>query len=180
MTTPCLLDAWSMHETELLGFLRHHLPGGAEAQDLLHDVFLKATRQGARLCAVRNPRAWLFEVARNTLIDHLRRNRNGVPLPDDLVAAEAPETPAVDALTTCLPRVLAELSAEDSEAIRLCDLEGMTQARFAELTGLSLPGAKSRLQRARQRLRVRLIEGCRVEFDESGRICSFVPRPPRG
>lgn len=61
-----------------------------------------------RFCAVQNARAWLFEVARNTLADRLRVARDTVDLPDDL-AAPAIETDTVDSLTACLPRVLSEL-----------------------------------------------------------------------
>ena len=46
-----------------------------QADDLLHDVFLKACQQGEAFCAVGQPRAWLFEVARNTFLDHCRRQR---------------------------------------------------------------------------------------------------------
>lgn len=73
MTVPCLLAAWSAHETELRRYLRHRLADPDEADDLLHDLFLKACRQGEAFCAVEQPRAWLFEVARNTFLDHLRR-----------------------------------------------------------------------------------------------------------
>ena len=54
----------------------------------------------------------------------------------------------------------------------------MTQKTFAERQGLSLPAAKSRVLRARSRLRAQLSEACRLEFDEQGKVCSFVPRPP--
>ena len=56
----------------------------------------------------------------------------------------------VDLLSHCLPRVLSELSPEDREAIVFCDIQGVTQRAFAERLGLSLPAAKSRVQRARQ------------------------------
>ena len=46
------------------------------------------------------------------------------------------------------------------------------------LKGLSLPGAKSRVQRARQRLRERLASACQVRLDVEGQVCCFVPRPP--
>jgi len=177
MTVPCLITAWNRLETELLNFMRHRLDDASEAEDLLHDVFLKAWAQGDKFCSVVNPRAWLFEVARNTLIDHGRRIRNEVALPDDIPAIE-PELLAVDGLASCLPRVLSELSVEDREAIQRCDLEGMPQAVFAELKGLSLPGAKSRIQRARQRLRARMSTACQVRLDEAGHVCCFVPRPP--
>lgn len=183
VTVPCLLDAWSAHEAELLRYLRHHLRQPGEAEDLLHDLFLKAVRQRERFCAVGNPRAWLFAVARNLVIDNARRTHASVPLPDDL-AAPAPDLasedgPApVDLLSACLPRVLGELAAEDREAIERCDIGGMTQQAFAELEGLSLSGAKSRVRRARQRLRAQLLRACQVQLDEHGRVCCFVPRPP--
>ena len=177
MTVPCLLAAWSAHEAELRRYLRHCLADRDEADDLLHDLFLKACRQGEAFCAVSQPRAWLFEVARNTVLDHLRRRRPTLPLPPDLAATEPAEAP-VDQLAQCLPRVLAELSPEDREAVSLCDLGGMSQAAFAELKGLSLPGAKSRVQRARQRLREQMLAACQVKLDGAGQVCCFVPRPP--
>ena len=129
MTVPCLLAAWSAHEAELRRYLRHRLADPDQANDLLHDVFLKACQQGEAFCAVGQPRAWLFEVARNTFLDHCRRQRPTLPLPPDLAATEPAEAP-VDQLAQCLPRVLAELSPEDREALSLCDLGDMTQAAF--------------------------------------------------
>lgn len=84
----------------------------------------------------------------------------------------------LDDLAQCLPRVLAELSEADRLALTLCDIEGQPQQILAERLGLSLPGAKSRLQRARVRLRQRLVTACQVQFDDSGQVCRFTPRPP--
>lgn len=171
----CLTTAWTSYEPELRGWLRHRLGNPAEADDILQDLFLKALRQGDRFCSVQNARAWLFEVARNTLADRLRVARETVELPEDLAApAEEPET--VDALTACLPLVLSELSAEDREAITLCDLQGMPQAEFAVAKGLSLPAAKSRVQRARQRLKQHMSQVCQVQLDNAGHVADFVPR----
>jgi RNA polymerase sigma-70 factor, ECF subfamily len=174
----CLSNAWVRHEAELRRFLRHRAGTDAEGDDLLQEVFLRALRQPNGLCGIDNPRAWLFHVARNLLIDRLRLAKEQVPLPDDL-AAEPEMAPApVDSLTQCLPRVLAELSPQDREAITLCDIEGMTQRDYAQRLGLTLPAAKSRVQRARIRLRERMTEVCQVRFDEAGEVSGFVPRPP--
>ena len=175
LTTNCLRTAWRTHEPELRGWLRHRVGNPAEADDLLQDLFLKALRQGERFCSVRNARAWLFEVARNTLADSLRVSRATVELPDDL-AAPLDETDTVDRLTACLPRVLSELSSEDREAITLCDLQGMAQADYAAAKGLGLSAAKLRLQRARLRLKQRMTQGCQVQLDDAGRVQDFVPR----
>ncbi|MGI9133921.1 MAG: sigma factor-like helix-turn-helix DNA-binding protein, partial [Rhodoferax sp.] len=78
----------------------------------------------------------------------------------------------------CLPRVLSELSPSDREAVDLCDLEGLSQAQYAAKVGLNLSAAKSRLQRARQKVRDRMTQACQVKFDGIGRVQDFVPRPP--
>lgn len=173
----CLMTAWHQNEAELRGWLRHRLGNTVDAEDMLQDLFIRAMRQGERFCAVGNARAWLFEVARNALIDRLRVRREMVELPADL-ASPSDETSTVDSLVACLPRVLSELSPEDREAITLCDLEGMPQDEYARRAGLSLPGAKSRVQRARRRLRERLSVACQVRLDAEGQVSDFVPRPP--
>ena len=178
MSPPCLLDAWSAHEAELRGYLRHRLGDEQEAQAALQDIFLKALRQGRRFCGVENARAWLFQVARNALADRLRAHREHLPLPEDLPAPENQAMAPLDDLAQCLPRVLAELSEADRLALTLCDIEGQPQQLLAERLGLSLPGAKSRLQRARVRLRQKLVTACQVRFDDNGQVCCFTPRSP--
>lgn len=172
----CLDIAWKQHAAELRSWLRHRLAQPQDVDDMLQDLFMKALRQGNKFCSIQNARAWLFEVARNALADRLKLRRDMVDLPDDLMAAgDEPET--VNALTACLPRVLSELSDVDREAIALCDLEGMSQADYAAHAGLHLSAAKSRLQRARQRLRDRMTIACQVRFDGTGHVEDFVPRP---
>jgi RNA polymerase sigma-70 factor (ECF subfamily) len=96
-----------------------------EAEDLTQEVFLKALRQGARFCEVRNRRAWLFEVARNALTDRLRLKRDLVDLPEDLPELRE-EPPPVDALADCLPAPWRPCPRRSARPYR-CDLEGMTR-----------------------------------------------------
>jgi RNA polymerase sigma-70 factor (ECF subfamily) len=173
----CVTQAWEKHETELRRFLRHRTGNDAEAEDLLQETFLRALRQSNGLCGIDNPRAWLYTAARNLLIDRLRLSKDQIPLPEDLAAAPEDSPPPIDGLSQCLPRVLSELSEQDREAITLCDIEGMTQQSYARHIGLSLPAAKSRVQRARVRLKARMSEACQVKFDAEGLVSSFVPRP---
>ncbi|MEI7613735.1 MAG: RNA polymerase sigma factor SigZ [Betaproteobacteria bacterium] len=174
----CLTRAWRLHKNEIRGFVAHRLGNTAEADDLLQEVFLKGLLQGKAFCSLNHPRAWLFHVARNLLVDHLRLSREQVPLPDDLCAEAESSFEPVDILTHCLPRILSELAPEDREAITLCDLNGLSQQAYATRLGLSLPAAKSRVQRARQRLQSQLVKACQVKFDEAGKVCCFIPRPP--
>ncbi len=171
----CILQAWQRHERELRRWMYARVDNREDADDLVQQVFEKALLQGKRFCSVDNARAWLFRVAKNTLIDWRRTHRESIDLVDSL-PAEQPEYDAVDELSECLPRVLAELPPQDREAIVHCDLNGMPQARFARLKGLTLAGAKSRVQRARRRLRQTLERNCQVRRDETGKVCCFVPQ----
>lgn len=177
MPAASLKHAWQQHQAELRGFLVHRTANPGDADDVLQEVFLKALSQGNAFDQLENTRAWLFHVARNLLVDRLRLRKDQMPLPDDLCAEPDPELLPVDKLSQCIPRVLSELSAQDREAILFCDLRGMSQKDYAEYLGLTLPAAKSRVQRARQRMQAQMVKACQVRFDEAGKICCFVPRP---
>ena len=176
MAFDCVLVAWRNHESEIHGYLVNHLGDVHLAEDLLQDTFLKAMRQGESFCSIENPRAWLFQVARNALIDQGRRLKPQEALSDALAAPIPEERDPVDALDGCLAKTLSEMSPEDREIIEQCDLQGVKQQSFADMHGLGLPAVKSRLQRARKRLRESLILNCQVNFDQSGHVCCHTPR----
>jgi RNA polymerase sigma-70 factor (ECF subfamily) len=172
----CVLHAFRDHESELRGYLLRRVSDKHLADDLLQEVFVRALRSGQGFCGLDNPRAWLFQVARNALVDQRRLEKHAVPLPDDLVEKSEDGRP-VDALSECLARVLSELPAADREILQQCDIDGVKQQAFADAHRLSLSAVKSRLLRARQRLREFMVRKCQIRFDEAGNVCCHVPRP---
>ena len=73
-------------------------------------------------------------------------------------------------------RNLAQLPDDDRRVVEQCDLQGQLQERYANQYGLTLTAVKSRLLRARQRLRKKIVVNCQVRFDENGQVCCHVPR----
>lgn len=177
----CVLRAWQAHEAELQGFLQRHAADADSAQDLLQDVFVKALRQGRGFCELDNPRAWLFQVARNALIDAARTRHPATALGDELSAELAApagdERDPVDELDACIARNLPRLGDAERDILQHCDLDGQTVRAYAEARGLGLAAAKARLLRARKRLRDSLVENCGVRFDSSGSVCCHVEPP---
>ena len=88
LSFPCILRAWNAHESELRNYLRHRVGDAHPADDLLQEVFVKAMQQGKQFCTLENTRAWLFQVARNALIDHYRLRREVIELPEDIPQPE--------------------------------------------------------------------------------------------
>jgi RNA polymerase sigma-70 factor (ECF subfamily) len=170
----CVVKAWHAHEAELTGYLVRQLGDASLAQDILQDVFLKSMRAGQGFCRLDNPRAWLYQVAKTTIIDHARAAKPQVDLPDDLAAPQDERAP-VEALDTCVLHNLPQLAEADRDILAACDLHGQTVRDYANSQALSLPAAKSRLLRARQRLRQRLLDNCQVRFDANGLVCCHVP-----
>lgn len=157
--------------------MRHRLNQPQDVDDMMQDLFIKAFNQGRNFCDIANARAWLYEVARNAMADRMKLSREMVELPDDLTSQDE-DVDMVDMLTACLPRVLSEMDVKDREVLVQCDIEGMPQADFAEKMGINLSTAKSRLQRARQKLRERMNSACQVRLDDLGHVQDFVARPP--
>ncbi len=170
----CVAKAWHAHEAELSRFLTRQLGDASLAQDILQEVFLKSMRAGQVFCQLDNPRAWLYQVAKTTVIDHARASKQQEDLPDDLAAPQDERAP-VDALDVCVLYNLQYLAEADRDIIRTCDLLGQTVRHYALSQALTVPAAKSRLLRARQRLRQLLLDNCQVKFDANGLVCCHVP-----
>lgn len=104
MTTKlsCVIRAWRAHENELRGYLTHRIGNTHIAEDLLQETFVKAMNQGDGFCNLDNARAWLFQVARNALVDYQRLHRETVEVPEDIPAPESQIEPIV-ALGACMP-----------------------------------------------------------------------------
>ncbi len=169
-----LLLAFKAHQDELHGYLVHRVSNAEQAKDLLQEVFLRAIRHEETFQTVANPRAWLFQVARNLVVDAFRRTHPVEPLPSSLIdIQEDPET--IDLLTECLGRNLARLTPSDQDILQHCDLEGATVKSYALKRALSLPAAKARLLRARKRLRRSLEKHCNIQLDAQGKVCCYTP-----
>lgn len=165
---------WRTHRAALLGFVMKRVRNAAVAEDIVHEVLAKAFKRRAALRDPAKIRAWLFQITRNSVADHYRRLRPQEPIPEDMRGEDGPATErAEQELAGCLVPLIAQLDAPYRRALTLAELEGVTQKDIAAKEGLSLPGAKSRVQRARRMLRDSLISCCRIELNRSGEIVDY-------
>ena len=76
-------------------------------------------------------------------------------------------------LAGCLVPMIDRLPEKYAEAIRLSEIDGLTQKEVSERQGLSLSGAKSRIQRGRAMLKEMLTDCCRFHFDHQGKVVDY-------
>ncbi|HEK1685701.1 TPA: sigma-70 family RNA polymerase sigma factor [Pseudomonas putida] len=128
---------------EILHFLRKRMDNASDAADMTQDVFTQWLGYRDR-AKVEQPRAFLFQVARNLLSDHWRRQKVRHAVLDDQVQDEtADDNDPLDHAQHAqrlkqLREVLGELSPRRREALMLHRFEGLTQAQIAERMDISV------------------------------------------
>ncbi len=79
-------------------------------------------------------------------------------------------------LAQCLTPLIEQLPEHYRAALELSELQGLTQQETAGRLGISLSGAKSRVQRARAKLEELVHQCCRIELDHRGSVVDYEPR----
>ncbi|MBG0823143.1 sigma-70 family RNA polymerase sigma factor [Planomonospora sp. ID91781] len=166
--------------TRLVAFVAARIDRPADAEDIVQEVLVRISRSAAGPREAGRLEAWVYQITRNAIIDHHRAaaaagRAHARAAFDRSLTAETADPGALSALAGCLAPMLERLAERDRQAIALVDYEGLTQAEAARRLGLSMPGMKSRVQRARARLRTLLTACCRVETDARGGVREVRP-----
>ena len=149
---------WRERRADLRRFVSRRVADRHEVDDIVQDVLVRAHESMHQLESPDRLPAWLARIAANRIVDHYRARLPVDELSDELSAAE-PEDDPVQALAPCLPAMVDRLPETYRDAVRLSELDGLPQREVAQRLGLSLSGAKSRVQRGREQLR-HLVEAC--------------------
>lgn len=169
---------WEQFSEQLHGFILRRVANPLDADDILQDVFVKIHTRVETVKDTERLGAWLYSLTRHTIIDYYRTRQPDLPLPDTLEGSSAPQGPEPQAqIAAGLKLMISDLPDKYRQALLLTEFEGLKQVELAERLGLSLSGAKSRVQRGRALLRQALFDCCHFEFDLRGNMVDFVPRP---
>ncbi|MDO8540370.1 MAG: RNA polymerase sigma factor SigZ [Opitutaceae bacterium] len=162
---------------KLRAFIRRRVPDDSTADDLTQETLLKVYRSRAALRAEDRLEAWLYRIARRTLIDYYRKRRPSVEIPEDLKSESKDEIATIrDAVMKSTVCFMQELPEIYRVALQLSDLEGLPMPKIALRTGLTLTAVKSRVRRGRVMLKQKLQDCCHFEFDQHGRVIDWQRR----
>ena len=165
---------WHEYHARLRSFIKSRVIDDTATDDTLQNVFLKMHTGLASLKDKTKLKSWLYQIARNAIIDYFRSRKPTVEVPEWLPQPETnPGEKVAQELSKCLQPMIQLLPENYREAVILSELNGLTQKEVAQVQGISISGAKSRVQRGRAILKNMLAECCRLEFDHSGRLCDY-------
>lgn len=165
---------WHEYHARLRSFIKSRVFDDTATDDTLQNVFLKMHTGLGSLKDETKLQSWLYQIARNAIIDYFRAQKPTVDIPEWLPQPETdPDEKVAQELSECLRPMIQLLPKNYREALILSELRGLTQKEVAQVQGTSLSGAKSRIQRGRVLLKNMLAECCRLKFDHNGRLYDY-------
>ncbi|NQV98536.1 MAG: sigma-70 family RNA polymerase sigma factor [Rhodospirillales bacterium] len=173
--------AWLEFDKKLRAYVGRRMNSNA-VDDVVADILLRLVRSQEKMEGARNPMAWVYRVASHVIADHYRKAASekrllaavNQDIPDAGVTDPTEDTSA--ALARCLVPMIRNLPAVYGQALMLVDIGGVSQSDAAQQLGLSVSGAKSRVQRGRQKLKAMLLRCCRLETNSRGALISHQSR----
>lgn len=190
---------WRQFHQKLKSFIISKIKDDALADDILQEIFIRIHSSIHTLKDEKRLQSWIYQITRNAIADHYRKaaqkrmvdfgsnetgsHKQGLH-PQKLQPDEwpgffvDPEGDTGEVMTEAVQdmiQMMKELPPEYCEALCLTELEGLSQKEYAARAGISLSGAKSRVQRGRRLLRDMLMRCCHYQFDRYGTVIGIFP-----
>lgn len=137
------------HREGVFRYLRRIVGEAEAARDLTQEVFLRVSRAGVPESTGAGQRAWVFRIARNLALNHVRDGRRR-PLSD---AVPDRATPGTQELRVALRHAIDELPALERDLFLLREIVGLRYDEMAAACDVSIETVRSRLHQAREALR---------------------------
>ncbi len=175
---------WEEFSSALRSFITRRVSNSSQIEDILQDVFIKIHSNIDSLKEDTKIRSWVYQITRNTIIDYYRKqnikfedideihleDEGGINNINNMIELEPTQKVAAG-----LKGMIDDLPEKYSQALYLVEFEGLTQVELAKKLGISVSGAKSRVQRGRQLLKDSLMKCCHFELDLYGAIINIHP-----
>lgn len=164
-------EIWDQHKRHLLNFIKTKMDDEHIAEDILQEVSIKLVDNLNRKTEIKNYKTWLFQVARNTIADYYRKKEKQAHL-------SMPQSEVITNSSACVCDlsgfvIQTYLPEKYSRPLYLSDIEQKPQQEIAEMLNLSLTATKSRIQRARKKLK-ELVSVCiDISYNNKGQVSDF-------
>ncbi len=168
---------WRELSDRLRQFVRSRITSASDVDDVLQTVFLSIHSRLKDLREVDRLESWVFQITRNAVTDHFRKQRK---MGGDVESLEATDISDIrdddrvrNELAGCLSSFVQQLPTEQRRALAMYEFEGISQVEIARRESMSLSTVKSRVQRGRKLLESMLKTCCEFQFDVRGNLLDY-------
>ncbi len=166
-------EVWDNFNKQLYSFIYKRVNNKVEAEDILQNVFIKIHKNIESLTESEKLPAWIYSIARNTIIDYYRNSGNKINIEfnEDFIVPEIEvEGDLYCQIKACLSSFVKILPEKYRDSVELSELRGMKQKDVAETLSISLPAAKSRILRGKEMIKQHFIDCCKFKLDDNGKL----------
>jgi RNA polymerase sigma-70 factor (ECF subfamily) len=161
------------YQSSLRTFLLSRMRNPSDVDDVLQDALTKIFQKLHTLKSEQKIKPWLFQIARNTMLDHYRRKSSEASVSADDLWYDTPTETAEHAFEGCVESFLDALPNESGDLLRAVELQGVSQKEYAKRLGISYSTLKSRVQVSRKQLRQLFDQCCEIAFAADGSVLDF-------
>ena len=162
---------WLKYKSGLTYYIFKKVKNEEIANDLSHEVLMKIYNSCCSSVNIKNVKSWMFQIAHNTTIDYLKKqSKFSDNVPENYDNYDYDVYQEANDIIKPLIQLLPEKYATP---LQLSDIEELKQKEVAQKLNLSLTATKSRIQRARNLLKDKIIECGNLEKDDKGNLISL-------
>lgn len=166
-------NIWIDLHQELRKFIFNKVKDQDITNDILQETFLKIHLSIHKLNDSSKLTPWVYQITRNSVTDYFRKRKQDFQLHEVDFAVEETEEPLYQSLTNCINNKINALPENYKQAVILTSFEHDSQTELAEELKISYSGAKSRVQRAREKLKELILNCANAKSDGNGNIINF-------
>jgi len=163
---------WTDFHKELKSYIAKVVKNQTDADDILQEVFIKIIRNSDRVKQAKNLRQYIYGMVRNAIGDYFRnkqRLNTNIEIPI-VVTEEDDHLLNVTIADCCVKPFINQLPEKYKVALLLTEFHDVSQKELAEKLNISYSGAKSRVQRGKEKLKEIILNCCAYQSDVYGNL----------
>lgn len=171
-----LLETWEELNKHLLFFIKKRIKTKEDAEDILQDVYIKLHKNIDTLTDEKKLVSWIYQITRNTINDCYKRCYRIKKVEFEeyhIELTQEEEENLNDEILISMKKIIEELPEDSKELIKLYEFEDMSHKEISKKLEIKENTSKSRLKRAKEKLKNQLDECCVFQIDKFGNILDY-------
>ncbi len=167
-----ILGIWNDLNEALINFINQKVKNRDFSNDISQEVFIKVYSKIHSLKNQNKIIPWIYQITRNEINNHFRKQQFSAEI-SDLESSVSDVENLTAEFSKCILPMIDALPEKYKEAVTLSEIEGVSQKDLAVRLNISYSGAKSRVQRGREKLKDLLLACCAISYDKYGNINEY-------